>query len=1155
MKDVELDVDSKKKENEGTQDIETKKTLGIDINKINEGTRKNFIYDFQEMNLRKSSNSNSNESEEENSIENNSMIQKSPLLELDSPTKEFECIFPDFYLIDNIGFLYNKRIRKRRKSVTDTIGRKKKDNENEGNENNNNQEFDFSTIDKNVNEKSVIDLLIEKGIHQISSNLEFEIGNLLYQNKHEIFKGKYHPLNDDQEDVFIKKMFIRNKEELNIVINEIKILFKLMFKDSKSTLQINPFINKLLHFYFDSNERCLFTFFEYEDITLMKEIITIENSTDTEKTINRQKLYLVHKLLHLLVMLHSNRIIHRDIRSDLFYFSPKKDDESDIKGGFIKTFDFTTAYMFSDNVDMTKIEELTNKISNESLFLTPRFVSPELTSLKPVFGWGEDIWSFSCLCIEIFIKYKDYQDEMISRLINRIFRGDDYLKESSINNKEEYNNDNKNEKNENNSKKSNNNSEDNSNNNDKNNSSNNNSLDGDIINNKKIIELKYAIPKIPKTIPLEIAQVIAICFYIEPRNRPNIITLIDKFNGVFREYGIVAYDITKSDKENLTSLLEICRIIYLNAYNEKTNPKKERWVECPYHKNSFKNYYCETCKDFFCRNSIVMAHKDHMFEVLYGTYEVSYKDYDDNDQGVNKNRTIEIEEFFSEKNILKGYQVDLEKLEMEKNFKIIEEFSQSFEEDYIQEKNRIDEQYKLILKKIDDLEKHQIFNLNAAKEKFELNYQKLFHGSQKLEDYCSSLYSTKALFFSHLNRFYSTLKNNILTSDNYNLFRSKIDKFLSFSESLISSGQSLKERSAGLYEPGKYIFRHELYSEDIQKYLKSLETKIISEKMKFFDYSDSDSLFLTKELIMIIPLTNCVFSYSRNSYKKFRVDFEKNKVKLNSFLPGCATLHQDNFFYITGGEIKDEATSNFLLMSIDEKVIFEKIEMNYPRRFHSMLSIKSKDKKYIMVIGGWDCNEVEYINSIEMNKWVSLPKMKYKRSDPTVYFFDSKFIYVFGGWDYSQKKCVGEVERYKIFNHERDDDIIQDGVWENVKIKGETISLQKYNMGLISLYDEKTENSEKIILVGGFDESYDYSQSVIKIEIMQMEDSIFVNKDIKGLPTGGESSFWYEKQFHIMSNDLDGEEIAVNFNCFNNIYVYTYRTSEFKQYANSTAKN
>ena len=62
-----------------------------------------------------------------------------------------------------------------------------------------------------------------------------------------------------------------------------------------------------------------------------------------------------------------------------------------------------------------------------------------------------------------------------------------------------------------------------------------------------------------------------------------------------------------------------------------------------------------------------------------------------------------------------------------------------------------------------------------------------------------------------------------------------------------------------------------------------------------------------------------------------------------------------------------------------------------------MLSIKSKIKKYIIVIGGWDCNEVEYINFVEMNKWISLPRMKYKRNAPTFYFFDNKFIYVFRG--------------------------------------------------------------------------------------------------------------------------------------------------------------
>ncbi len=38
-------------------------------------------------------------------------------------------------------------------------------------------------------------------------------------------------------------------------------------------------------------------------------------------------------------------------------------------------------------------------------------------------------------------------------------------------------------------------------------------------------------------------------------------------------------------------------------------------------------------------------------------------------------------------------------------------------------------------------------------------------------------------------------------------------------------------------------------------------------------------------------------------------------------------------------------------------------------------------------------------------------------------------------------------------------------------------------------------------------------------------------------------------------NNLDGEDINVNFNCFNNIYVYTFKTSEFRQYANSTSKN
>ena len=115
-----------------------------------------------------------------------------------------------------------------------------------------------------------------------------------------------------------------------------------------------------------------------------------------------------------------------------------------------------------------------------------------------------------------------------------------------------------------------------------------------------------------------------------------------------------------------------------------------RWNECPYHKGSYKNYYCETCNDFFCDNSIVMAHKEHMYEVLCGTYKNTYMDK----EGHLMEENVKVEELLSEKTMLKGYQVDLEKLEMEKNFKIIEEFSQSFECDYETEKERTEKNYR-----------------------------------------------------------------------------------------------------------------------------------------------------------------------------------------------------------------------------------------------------------------------------------------------------------------------------------------------------------------------------------------------------------------------------------------------------------------------------
>ena len=184
---------------------------------------------------------------------------------------------------------------------------------------------------------------------------------------------------------------------------------------------------------------------------------------------------------------------------------------------------------------------------------------------------------------------------------------------------------------------------------------------------------------------------------------------------------------------------------------------------------------------------------------------------------------------------------------------------------------------------------------------------------------------------------------------------------------------------------------------------------------------------------MIIPLTNCVFPYSQDSYKKFKVDFEKNKVKLIYFYQD-ENITSDNYFYIIIGEIKDEATSNFLI-NVNR---WKKIEM---KEVHSMLSIKWKIKKYIIVIGGWDYNQVEYINSVEWINWFLYLEWNIKEMILLfIFLIINLFMFLEDGIIFTIK-CVDEVERYKNFNSEKDDELIKNGVWENSKIKRETISL------------------------------------------------------------------------------------------------------------------
>ncbi len=392
------------------------------------------------------------------------------------------------------------------------------------------------------------------------------------------------------------------------------------------------------------------------------------------------------------------------------------------------------------------------------------------------------------------------------------------------------------------------------------------------------------------------------------------------------------------------------------------------------------------------------------------------------------------------------------------------------------------------------------------------------------------------------------MKNNEINENNIEEFLYKFDQFVKLSEGLKKGSNKLISLSNTLRIPGKYVHRQEQFTNELIKIIKNEADKLKNDKHKFFEYLGSDILNIDKELLMIIPLTNCVFSYHKSTFKKIQVNFDYNKLKLKTFLPGSSTCHIKKSFFITGGEIKDEGTRFFLEMDIKEKVLKELPEMNYSKRFHSNIAIS---ERYICVVGGWKSNEVEIIDTSQpSDSWKILSRMHYSRSDPTPFLQNGRYLYVFGGWCFSNKECVSEIERLDIFDT-TNDLVKYNTLWEMVSIKNNKFLIAKYNMGIIPIIASRNEEShiERILLVGGFDEEYDYSNSIVIVDIINKTGNVVVNKEINSCMKE-QSSFWYDKQFHIICNENDDDTIAVNFNCFNNIYAYSFKRNEMRLYQN-----
>mgnify|MGYP002624284658 CR=1 FL=1 len=957
-----------------------------------------------------------------------------------------------------------------------------------------------------------IDLDSQKEKTEIRLSQKFKKKNTRKIDKDSIFKQKI-------TSMFIKKVVIKSANQIELLMNELKLYF-LISKYNKD-FSIFKFLCNLRFFHYDEKNSFLYLFYENDELVSIREIIKEIEDKKYSNLIFKEKLILTAKFINFVILLHSNMILHRDLNIDYFYFKKNHFEKNDIKLGSLKTFDLFNCIQIIPE-DIPKDSSLNDYINQKALFASPKYVAPELTIIYPQHGWSGDIWAFSCLLITIFLKYSDFNEEFLTKLFNRIFRGTNY----SVEEEEDF------------------------------------PLIRQESKKENAFRMKlknFAIPNIPKCIPVEIAQIIGMSFYLEPRNRPSIINIVEEFNALFKKNGIDIIKLNNKQINKIDQLIDLCNASYEQCSNEIKKKKNNRWKRCEYHNSIIRNHYCETCDTFCCDKSLTMAHSEHLCEIICQNNE----DEDDfnnvdlnNSRNMNLNlRKDEYKDLFFGRTVLKSYLIELEKLEIEKNFKIVQDFRNIFQEDYKSEKKRINDQYNHILDLLDEMEKGELLNLELSKEKFELQNETVFKNSEINERNSISFFEAKPIFFSMLNRFLISFKNDEINSENYHFFKTKLNKFFDYSNELIKSGELLKKNCEDINYNGKYIYTPQIHAEDMLDFLEGIQNQLKTENFHPFDFTDSDKLSINSELVMVIPLTQYIFSYSKNTFKKFKIDFEENDLNLNYFLPGCVTVHLgDNTLIITGGEYKNEPTSHFLILTIDQKILDEKAEMNSAHRFHSMININNNNKNYIFVFGGWESNEVEFMNFENCKKWTSISQLNYQRSDSTAFYFNEKYIYVFGGWDFFNKKCVSEIERYQLFNSENGDNVITNNKWEKIEIKGEKISLNKYNMGIINLINEDDEVSSKILLVGGFDQSYDYSQSIVKLEIYKEEQCVFVHKNIKGLPIGEESSFWYEKEFHVMNNETKDGLIAVNFNCFNNIFVYDFRSCEFKLYTNQLTR-
>ena len=138
----------------------------------------------------------------------------------------------------------------------------------------------------------------------------------------------------------------------------------------------------------------------------------------TEKIVQ----YLMRQILNALNVLHSNNILHRDLKLDniLVCFNSEKDKESlNMLNSTVKITDFGFCSILNNN------EELAKTVIGTPIYMPPDMINAiaDKKNIVDKYAYKSDIWSLGILCYEMLVGNFPFDGENINEINDKMKKG------------------------------------------------------------------------------------------------------------------------------------------------------------------------------------------------------------------------------------------------------------------------------------------------------------------------------------------------------------------------------------------------------------------------------------------------------------------------------------------------------------------------------------------------------------------------------------------------------------------------------------------------------------------------------------------------------------------------------------------------------------